>query len=164
MLQYRIRIATVLVLLCAYQGKQTILPSFSLTISAKTAIQQGSDVKIRIALTNTSTRKLSVLHEKANEIGELVGFSLDVRDTNNIQVPLTAYGKAYYNHELALVVAPYYADVQPGQTLEDWIVVSKLYDLSKPGKYAIQVQRTDEDTSLVIKSNVLPIIIAPTTP
>ncbi len=164
MLQNQIQIASILILLSLYQGAQTVRPPFSLTISAKTAIQEGSDVKIRIALTNTSTRKLSVLHEKANEIGERVGFSLDVRDANNIQVSLTAYGKAYYNHELALVGAPYYADVRPGQTLEDWIVVSKLYDLSKPGKYKIQVQRTDEDTSVVVKSNVLNIMIAPTTP
>lgn len=55
--------------------------------------------------------------------------------------------------------------LQPGETRKEDIVVSKLYDLSRPGQYSISASRrlgeitTDPNYKLVAKSNTLIITI-----
>jgi hypothetical protein len=41
------------------------------------------------------------------------------------------------------------------------LVVSRLYDLSKPGKYAIQVTRPDLGSRTLVKSNAVTVTITP---
>jgi len=55
--------------------------------------------------------------------------------------------------------------LRPGETREEDIVVTKLYDLSSPGQYSISASRrlgeitTDPNYKLVAKSNTLLITI-----
>ncbi len=51
--------------------------------------------------------------------------------------------------------------VKPRETLADVIQLDKLYDLSKPDKYAIQVERIDDDTKAIVKSNKLTVTVTP---
>ncbi len=48
-----------------------------------------------------------------------------------------------------------YRNPGPGETDETSFDVNKLYAPLAPGKYTIQVERTDEETNLVVKSNIL---------
>ena len=45
--------------------------------------------------------------------------------------------------------------LHPDQTYESTLEIGKLYDLTKPGKYNIQVQRRDLDTRILVKSNTI---------
>jgi hypothetical protein len=50
--------------------------------------------------------------------------------------------------------------VKAGQTVTWGIYVSKFYDMSKPGKYAIQIERGDlGDPTLTVKSNTVTVTV-----
>jgi hypothetical protein len=48
---------------------------------------------------------------------------------------------------------------QPGEAKESWFDLNKLYAPLAPGKYTIQVQRTDEESKTVVKSNVITVTV-----
>ncbi len=43
--------------------------------------------------------------------------------------------------------------LDPGDSLKDRVNISKLFDLSKPGKYTIQLRRLDPEKQVMIDSN-----------
>jgi hypothetical protein len=138
---------------------------FSLNISAKDdTVRAGSEVRVKIVLTNTSNREIYIIHEKASDVGEQAGFTLDVRDAGGMVVPFTRYGQLFFNHEAVTLGAPSPFDLKPGKTLKDEIIVSKLFDLSKPGKYSIQVKRQDDSSTAVVKSNTITVTVTPAAP
>jgi hypothetical protein len=52
--------------------------------------------------------------------------------------------------------------LNPGEEDRHSLMISKLYDLSKPGKYTIQVTRLDlEGTKIQLKSNAITVTVEP---
>ena len=51
--------------------------------------------------------------------------------------------------------------LNPGESLKDSISISKMYDMTKPGKYQVQVQRTDPESKVIVKSNTIGITVTP---
>jgi hypothetical protein len=51
--------------------------------------------------------------------------------------------------------------LQAHKTLTDRVNVSKLYDLSRPGKYTIQFRRLDPDTKTFVLSNKITVEVTP---
>ena len=45
----------------------------------------------------------------------------------------------------------------PGGTIDETIVLTGFYDLSKPGKYKVDVERTDYESKAVVTSNTITI-------
>jgi uncharacterized protein (DUF58 family) len=147
---------------CTLSAVQATQALFSLNISAKDdTVPAGSTVKVEIVLTNTSNRVIYIIHEKAPDAGEQAGFTLDVRNADGSVVAFTRYGQKFFNHEAVFLGAPAPFALKPGNPLKDEIVVSKLFDLSKPGKYSIQVKRLDDSSSTEVSSNIISVTITP---
>lgn len=51
--------------------------------------------------------------------------------------------------------------LEPGETVEDTIDIDKLYDISLPGKYAIQVRGENGGSKTELKSNILILTVTP---
>lgn len=135
---------------------------FSLTISTKTkSVQAGSEVKVQILLKNISNNEIYVLREKSPSLPEQAGFTAAVSDAKGMAVAYTNYGDKFYKGEAVTFGSPSYAYLKPGETLEQEMEVSKLFDLSKPGTYTVQVQRKDDRSAAVAKSNTISITITP---
>jgi hypothetical protein len=49
----------------------------------------------------------------------------------------------------------------PGEKVEEEVVLSKEYDLSKPGKYMVQLLRERNRESQAVKSNIVQFTIVP---
>jgi methyl coenzyme M reductase subunit D len=49
--------------------------------------------------------------------------------------------------------------VQAGKIIKDYADLNELYDISQPGKYTIQVERTDPTTRSVVKSNSIVVTV-----
>jgi hypothetical protein len=53
----------------------------------------------------------------------------------------------------------YFGTLEAGKTLKRQLNASKLYDMTAPGSYTIQVQRRDPETDTMVKSNTITVTI-----
>lgn len=141
---------------CAASSTQSSTPPFALTLDAEeNSVKAGSEVKVDITLRNSSNRAISISYG----LSEL-DYAFEVRDSQNRIPPDTEFarkskGRAYFSS-----VHVFY--LQPGESLPKApLVVSKFYDLSRPGKYLVQVSRAvpKELGSGTVKSNAITITI-----
>jgi hypothetical protein len=138
-------------------------PAFSITISAPDVISAGSEPKLSIVLKNTSDHKIMLTRSLQTDRGEL-HHDVEVRDDKGDLVPEMEYHQKLKGRLPAtpgkappppIVGSDIFVTMKPGETRNDDLTISKLYDLSKPGKYTIQVSRFDETAKAVVKSNTI---------
>jgi hypothetical protein len=92
--------------------------------------------------------------------------TIEVRDSSSARAAETGRGHTLRTGEdsptgetYLIISSPMNIDVPPGGTIRREILINRLYDLSKPGKYTIQVERIIGSSSVVIKSNALPVTV-----
>jgi hypothetical protein len=145
-------------------------PELSLTISlAPGTVKPGAEVKLTVVLTNP-TDHVVYIGRLWTLGGAELEYNFDVRDTQGNRVPLTRYGRALHG-------TPDKGDdrndcgdcsevgvwIQPHEKVADEVVISKIYELSKPGKYTIQASGTEPrlvGNSDAIKSNSVVLTVA----
>jgi hypothetical protein len=141
---------------CAASFTESSTPPFALTLDAEeNPVKVGSEVKVDIMLTNSSNRAMHMSYGLTES-----DYAFEVRDSQNRVPPETEFarkskGRGYFSNDHLFYV-------QPGESLPKApLVVSKFYDLSRPGKYNIQVSRAvpKELGDGTIKSNVVTITI-----
>jgi hypothetical protein len=172
---------------------QSHIVPFSITITSDTNIfKVGSEVRIRLVFKNTSAQDIPYVRKPGTGIetqGEFFS-DIEVRDAKGELAPDTKYHQLIRGkHDISPTpsarkktgAALPSSDIpeplpriggsfmtimlKPGESREEDIVVSKLYDLSKPGQYTISASRrlsdvlTDPNSKLVGKSNTLMITI-----
>jgi hypothetical protein len=129
-------------------------PSFSITIKAvEPEVKAGAEVYVRVRLTNTSQR----------EIMGGSGFHAQGLDTSYEYNCHDAGGKSVAK-EIAPDGSVHDAPIlKPGESHEELAPVSRACDLTRPGRYTIQLSRTDprDPRRTVVKSNTIAILVAP---
>ena len=134
---------------------------FTLTLEAEeNPVKAGSEVKVDITLQNSYNRAIHV-HLSLAEME----YTFEVRDDQNRIPPETEYarkakGRGYFSNDQILYL-------QPGESLpKDLLVLTKFYDMSRPGKYTVQVSRAvpKELGGGTVKSNTLTITVVEPTP
>jgi len=164
---------------CLICAAQEAAPTFSLLISTKqSAVQIGSELKVNIVLTNITDHPIWVGVEKTRE-AELEGYAIEVRDErgrlqrtshyywslgrigrSKLRVPKGSEQDYSDNHYDGLRPGSFAnLNPDPGKTNEAWFDVSTLYAPLAPGRYTIQVQRTDEESKTEVKSNIITVNI-----
>src|ERR1700675_4962818 len=134
--------------LAAQNGAQQ---PFTIAISAPTPIvKAGSDVWVIVKITNHSTEKL----DESGSINGMTGLDpylvFEVRDIRGDSMAK----KVYERPELASG-HPVNRSIIPGETLTEEQDVSRLYDMTHPGNYVVQVFRRSSEVkqSRSVKSN-----------
>jgi hypothetical protein len=130
---------------------------FTITITAPTPmVKAGSDVWVVVKITNHSLERL-------DESGSISGMTsldpylgFDVRDTRGNLI-----AKRVYEHPELATGHPVNRCIEPGETLTEEQNVSRLYDMTQPGSYIVQVSRPRSGmfTRRVVKSNKLTIVV-----
>jgi hypothetical protein len=132
---------------------------FTLVIRAQEpTVKAGSGVSINVHLTNTSNRDLDASANISDMTRVDPNYLFDVRDSSGKSVPR----RVYQHPELATGHA-IFRTIKPGEDVTDVEDVSRLYDLTHPGKYVIQVSRriSDNEKDGVVQSNAITITVAP---
>ena len=172
------------------QGDQV---PFSITISAaENAFKAGSEVRIRLVFKNISDHEVFYRRGPGTGVephGELSA-EVEVHDAKGELVPETRYQRILRGTDDTRAnpatpdkpgAAPATSDrseprplirgsftgsmLKPGESREEDIVVSELYDLSQPGRYTITASRrlsdlaNDPNSKIIAKSNALMITI-----
>jgi hypothetical protein len=134
---------------------QTVKPPFSLTISAaKPTVKSGSYVFIKATQTNISDQTIGCSSTIAGSSN--LSYIYNVRDENGNSLEQRT-GVFSYGGSVRL------CDLDPGKTKTEDLLISWLYNLSKPGKYTIQVIRpiSSNGADGVVKSNTITITVTP---
>jgi hypothetical protein len=130
-------------------------PPFKIAIKAESPIVvAGSEVQIKVSLTNTSNQDVYEGAMYKDGIGLDSTFRFEVRDKNGKLVR-----KRIYPHEELRTGSVKFRTISAGETYIQEQVVSSLYDMRKPGKYTIQVWRRNPDYD--IKSDIVTITVTP---
>jgi hypothetical protein len=128
----------------------------TLAIAAPTeTVRVGSDLKIKTKLTNTSNRAISFF-----DTNRECDYPPDVRMEDGRQAPRTSdYSHVSCGDASGRRIA---IKLEPGQSTEDELIINQFYDLSRPGKYHIQVTRKlPKETGITdVKSNFISITIS----
>src|SRR5260370_18655616 len=136
-------------------GKQP----FTVVIEAEqTEVKAGSDVWLRVSLTNNSDRDLDMSGGLNLSIGLDPNYRFEVRDDRGSVVP-----KRIYPHPELAPGRPINRTVKPQETFTEEQRVSALYDMRKPGKYIVRVSRraSENPRDGEFKSNDVSITVVP---
>ncbi len=145
---------------------------FSLTVSSEAStVKTGEPVWVVVVLGNQSDHEIPVYKawsDDADQGGWV--YKVEVQDDKGTTVPETTF----YRHRQGHLTAEEDAKggvmvmrsgslifLKPGKTITDKVNVSKLSDLSRPGKYRIQFQRFDPESKTFVKSNAIAVAVVP---
>ena len=130
-------------------------PTFTLAISTEhETVAAGSKVIVIVRLTNVSDHALEF--GRFGFGGPDLAYLVEIRDS---QGQLAAYTQDYrkrlrreppYDQPILGRAAGY--GVEKGQTVTEEIEVTKQYDLTAPGKYAIRVFHSDREAKVDVQS------------
>lgn len=146
-------------------------PALTIAISAsRTRVPAKSPVELQVALKNTANHDIHLFVDKSSK-AELSGFGADVTDAQGLVPKITAYynqlsgenaprgNVANPDEQFIIVSSGGDVTVARGGAIELHMDIGKLYDLTKPGTYAIQVTLKDAVDATTIKSNSLKITV-----
>jgi hypothetical protein len=149
---------------------QTAKPPFSLTLVAENAtLKAGSPVMVKVTMKNESEHNISVYTEGTSDQGGFV-YKADVWDEKGSTAPETKFGRSIQGHDTpedlrrepyVIVTSGGEGILAPGQTQSDQVNLNKLYELSRPGKYTIQLRRFDAESNSFVLSNKVQVSVIP---
>jgi len=140
---------------------------FEIHISAlHDTFKSGAKIDIAVNLTNTSDKPV-LLRGACAPKGDFDGFTVEVKDIQNNVSPETHLLRVERGEETARPddiwtwSGPICGTVPPHEFSNGGFVVNRLYDMVKPGKYTIQVQRKDTYSKMIVKSNMITVTVTP---
>jgi hypothetical protein len=154
-------VITILAVLVAVKGiaiaqRDTDSP-FSFVISAPSEVKSGFGVTVGIKFTNTSNKVVFLEGMEAPYVAI-------IRDAHGNPSSDTEKGRKVKDKQRKTFSplnrgSGFMASLQPGESITQELIVSDLYDMSRPGKYSIQLQRFWNDR--LVPSNTVKIRIIP---
>jgi len=130
---------------------------FTLTISTdKPTVVAGSQVIIKITQTNTSDQAIGCASADSN--GFQIAFRHEVLDEDGKSVKIPGE-----HHEFRDFSWRGPCNLAPGESTSRDSQITALYDLTKPGKYTVQVssQASSDEKDGEVKSNTITITVLP---
>jgi hypothetical protein len=135
--------------------QQSNNPPFKIAITAESpAVVAGSDVSIKVSLTNTSNQDVYEGAMYMDATGLDSTFRFEVRDKHG-----KLLAKRTYPHPELATGSVKFRTISRGEIYTQNQRVSALYDMRKPGEYTIQVWRRNPDYD--IKSNIVTVTVTP---
>jgi len=154
-------------MLCCASAHSQQKPPLTITISGPRTIPAGSDLTIHIVTTNVSDQSVQICSASEQAGTVEVYYKVAIHDEKGEEPPITDFGRRAKTSYVVQENARTLCEWPPNWTLAYSMAVSKQYDLSKPGKYIVQVTRAASDlspNSTVVKSNELTVTVVPKQP
>jgi hypothetical protein len=143
----------------AGEHERTARPPFTIIISAeKPSMKVGSDLMIRIHLTNVSDHDLDVSANINDIAGTDPNYVYEVRDSGGNLVP----ARVYAHPELATGHAVF-GTVKPGESTTIVQDLNRVVDIRRAGKYTVQVSRPipGRTSESLVRSNKITVTLGP---
>lgn len=124
--------------------------------AADDTVAAGSEVRIEVALTNNSDKTIILM------VTGVPPYMVEVRGSDGNRSPETEQGRELREIQEKkgnIITMRVALPLKAGETIKNKIVVSDLYDMTRPDQYSVQVSRTQREQEL--KSNVVKITVTP---
>jgi len=134
--------------------KQVQAP-FTLTISAESVVKAGSQVALKVRLTNTSNRPMNTSSQYIGGVHS--GYLYDVRDGAGNLIEK----KAHKESDEPIMGSLRLGKLKPSESRDEGTLVSDVYDMSRPGTYTIQLSLpiSNDPKDGVVKSNPITVTV-----
>ncbi len=148
-------------------------PGILLVINAvQNTVKSGSPVKLVVTLTNRLDQNVDVW---LSAVGAEGTYRVNVRDDKNNLPPDTRFGLFRNGHvdpkdwdrlgftpeELMGTRGPFPFTLKAGKSFTQSLLVTSLYDMTKPGKYSIQIVKDRDEGGVFAKSNTVTVVVTP---
>ena len=129
----------------AQEAKQ----SFVISISSPRKTWRSTDsIRLDVTVKNLTDRRITLISLwSAWETGEII-----IRDEGGNVIPTILNGARSSRSVFS---------VEPGKDNRESLPIDKQFDLTRPGRYSLQVEKEDRATKTVVKSNTLVLTITP---
>jgi hypothetical protein len=126
-------------ILCLAQQKVPIAVSISTPVPV---VQSGNEIRINVSVRNLSDEPISLLKAlgpdgQAEAVNHLEVFGADGKRLYRIDGPSHRSKDGVVSHLVKGGISRTSVSVAPGETSVDFLVLSNLFDLSKPGIYTV---------------------------
>ena len=122
--------------------------------SSKQTEKQGSPIQIHVVLSNKTQESFSLFKSVGGAHAELY-YTVKVLAPDGKEATLTPYGRSVEQRQI-MPISRIRKTVNPGESMGEDFDVSRIFEMSTPGKYQIQVGRPNPlKPSSDLKSNVL---------
>jgi len=118
-------------------------------------VRAPSELLLAISMTNTSNSPINIWAAGWGPMWR--GFRFDVRDAAGTALAETAAARTIGHSPLNGSSGPFFV-LAPGKTVKTEVVLNRLYELSQPGQYSVQVQWG------AVKSNIVTFRAPPSPP
>jgi hypothetical protein len=134
-------------------------PPVTVTITTPTPVtKSGAEIRIDVTVVNTSDNTIKIVKAPGPDGHADAANQVEVYDAEGNKIPL-----AHRQMWISRKTVP----VEPGKSYVDYLTLSKLFDLSKPGKYTVTVRHElmqldeprPEDRRMLIPSNPLTVTV-----
>lgn len=124
------------------------------------SVPAGSKITLSITLTNVAKYPISARQTIRPDESEW-DYVIDTRDARGEPVQPTNYERN--RREIVRLFERHIRTLNPGESLVGEITLSKLFDLTVPGEYSVQVSRDldDRESEPIVKSNTATITVTP---
>jgi hypothetical protein len=117
-------------------------PLFSLRLAApKQRIKPGAELHLFVTVKNTSDRNIKVVTSPGAVPEDWFRYKIRVTDAQGGTPPPAADVRNRDKRVGFYYGSTFARDLHPGESFVDQLTVTRLYDLTKPGKYSVSVAR-----------------------
>jgi hypothetical protein len=145
---------------CACAQASTANASFSIAITpVHPNVTARDDVWIELTIKSLTDRSIVLGSSTDGNTNMDPNFVVEVTDEFGNPVPKVKYPVPPSGH-------PVSRTLDPGATMTEQEPVSRMFDMSKPGKYTIQASGpiTDPPEASIVKSNKITVTVSPASP
>jgi hypothetical protein len=148
-------------MLSAAVAQQTAaLPPMTVSISGPQSVKSGDPIEVYVTVSNNTVHDVQVGSSVSSRNAEMIN-RIDVIGPAGLPPPETEYGLEVHGKKDGTGNTGSMKSITIGSDdqLTQSSIVSKIYDMTKPGKYLIQAQRYLPDGTTVITSNRIIVIV-----
>jgi len=148
---------------CAALPQVPQQPTISIESKSPT-VESGQPIQIHVVLKNSTDRVFSVFKSVGGGRGEQY-YSISVTGPDGNPAAPTEYGVEIQKHPRPVAGSKIRKTVAPGEEVDEYVTLSRLFNMVASGTYVVQVSRDSPvDPAITIKSNTLTIEVNQSTP
>jgi len=128
-------------------------------VAAQNSVNAGDPIEITVTMKNMSDHDITMVAVGSNSKAEL-NYEIITRDKNGEMLNKTIYGKGLKG---GVAGSRKLFTLKPGAEITETSDINKLYDMSMPGEYIIQVEKElpASEGKGTIKSNTITVTVTP---
>lgn len=104
-------------------------------------LKSGAELRLHVTVKNTSDRTIGFVRSPGPVPEEAFRYEIEVRDATGRSAPPSTYLRELKNKTTIISGSNLAHWLKAGESFVDEVDITKLYDLTKPGKYTVAVAR-----------------------